>query len=54
MTKNLFKFLIAVITTFIMVSSPLNAQWVWQNPLPQGNDLRGSSYIDANTGTLVG
>ena len=30
------------------------AQWVWQNPLPQGNDLRDASFVDANTGTVVG
>ena len=30
------------------------AGWFWQNPLPQGNDLRGASFIDANTGTVVG
>src|SRR6476646_2256548 len=30
------------------------AQWRWQNPLPQGNNLRGVSLVDANTGTLVG
>jgi len=30
------------------------APWVWQNPLPQGNDLRGASFVDANTGTVVG
>jgi photosystem II stability/assembly factor-like uncharacterized protein len=30
------------------------AQWHWQNPLPQGNTLRGVSLVDANTGTLVG
>jgi photosystem II stability/assembly factor-like uncharacterized protein len=33
---------------------PEPAPWFWQNPLPQGNDLRGASFIDANTGTAVG
>ncbi|MEK6756184.1 MAG: YCF48-related protein, partial [Bacteroidota bacterium] len=28
--------------------------WFWQNPLPQGNNLRGVSFTDANTGTVVG
>src|SRR5881398_501522 len=32
-------------------SSP---QWRWKNPLPQGNNLRGASFVDANTGTVVG
>src|SRR5258705_3755517 len=30
------------------------AQWRWQNPLPQGNNLRGASVVNATTGTLVG
>ncbi len=30
------------------------AQWRWQNPLPQGNNLRGASVVNANTSTLVG
>jgi photosystem II stability/assembly factor-like uncharacterized protein len=30
------------------------SQWHWQNPLPQGNTLRGASFVDANTGTVVG
>ena len=31
-----------------------SAQWRWQNPLPQGNNLRAASLVNANTGTLVG
>ena len=31
-----------------------SAEWHWQNPLPQGNNLRGASLANANTGTLVG
>ena len=30
------------------------AQWVWQNPLPQGNHLFAVSFVDANNGTAVG
>src|SRR6266513_296579 len=30
------------------------AQWRWQNPLPQGNNLRGVSVVNANASTLVG
>jgi len=29
-------------------------QWVWQNPLPQGNILEDFSFIDANNGFAVG
>src|SRR6266480_1465771 len=31
-----------------------SSSWHWQNPLPQGNNLRGASFVDANTGTVVG
>jgi len=29
-------------------------QWVWQNPLPQGNTLQDFSLVDTNTGFAVG
>src|SRR6266567_567591 len=35
-------------------STHARTQWVWQNPLPQGNDLFGLSFTDANNGTAVG
>src|SRR5438874_5907332 len=35
-------------------SGASGSQWHWQNPLPQGNNLRGASFVDANTGTVVG
>src|SRR5436190_18155295 len=31
-----------------------DSQWHWQNPLPRGNNLRGASFVDASTGTVVG
>ena len=38
--------------------APLLAQasddWTWQNPLPTGNDLYAVSFVNANTGTVVG
>jgi len=30
------------------------SSWIWQNPLPQGNELLSVSFTDANTGTAVG
>ena len=30
------------------------AQWVWQNPLPQGNALYAVAFVDTNNGTAVG
>jgi Photosynthesis system II assembly factor YCF48 len=29
-------------------------QWVWQNPLPQGNTLQSVSFTDPNNGTALG
>ena len=39
---------------FLLVTQLCSAQWIWQNPLPQGNSLLGVSFIDANNGTAVG
>ena len=30
------------------------AQWTWQNPTPQGNDLNGITFMDTNNGWAVG
>ena len=37
-----------------LILSPTIAQWVWQNPLPQGNELHTVYFADANTGYAVG
>ena len=31
-----------------------SGQWVWQNPLPQGNTLQDFSFIDTTNGFAVG
>src|SRR5882724_11201549 len=36
------------------ISGSSGTEWHWQNPLPQGNNLRGASFVDANTGSVVG
>ncbi|MEO8446634.1 MAG: YCF48-related protein [bacterium] len=41
-----------LILTFIPQN--LFSQWQWQNPLPQGNILFGSHYINPNTGWACG
>jgi hypothetical protein len=28
--------------------------WIWQNPLPQGNNLHCVKFIDSNTGYASG
>jgi len=39
---------------FFIFITTVNAQWHWQNPLPQGNGFYGVHFSDANTGTAVG
>ncbi|NIW70633.1 hypothetical protein GWN15_17380, partial [candidate division KSB1 bacterium] len=48
----LYVFLVASLC--LMDISVAQTGWFWQNPLPQGNDLRDVSFIDANTGIAVG
>ena len=58
MRKLFFKlyFIISVllILNSILLISNCYCQWVWQNPIPQGNGLRSSSFINDNTGWIVG
>jgi len=39
---------------FISTGPAAERTWFWQNPLPQGNDLRGQSWLDADRGWIVG
>ena len=39
---------------FIIYSISASAQWEWQNPLPQGNDLNGVHFVDTQEGWAVG
>src|SRR5215475_6101508 len=38
----------------IIDASSSSRQWVWQNPLPQGNTLQELSFVDTNNGFAVG
>ena len=38
----------------LIIYSISHAQWFWQNPLPQGNDLHSVHFIDSNIGWMVG
>src|SRR4051794_13841927 len=44
----------AVNATKIEPAGPSSRQWVWQNPLPQGNTLQDFSFADTNNGFAVG
>jgi photosystem II stability/assembly factor-like uncharacterized protein len=39
---------------FLLVTQFCSAQWFWQSPLPQGNDLEGVFSFDHNTAIAVG
>ncbi|MCW8961436.1 MAG: YCF48-related protein, partial [Ignavibacteriaceae bacterium] len=39
---------------FLLIYSVNHAQWLWQNPLPQGNPLGSIYFVDSNTGWTVG
>ena len=41
--------------TFILISTAtMSAQWYWQNPLPQGNNLSSIKFVDKNNGWALG
>ncbi len=49
--------LIVLAVCILMMANAVNAQdstWVWQNPLPQGNTLKGLFVFDANSAIAVG
>ena len=39
---------------FLSVSIQTNAQWFWQNPLPQGNTLGSISLLNENSALVLG
>ena len=48
------KKIVLVFAFLITISFQINAQWFWQNPLPQGNNLNAVEFVDANTAWAVG
>jgi len=48
------KKIVLVFTFLITISVQLNAQWFWQNPLPQGNKLSSVFFVDNTDGWAVG
>ena len=58
MKKIIFKllFIISAILVFnsIFLIRDCQSQWVWQNPLPQGNYLQSVKFINNNTGWTAG
>ncbi len=43
--------LVLWVSTFALCAP---GQWTWQNPLPQGNDLRAVQFLNADTGFIAG
>ena len=48
------KIILTTIIFLIALSDLTNAQWFWQNPLPQGNTLRDVHVFDDNNAIAVG
>ncbi|MFZ4589758.1 MAG: YCF48-related protein, partial [Ignavibacteria bacterium] len=45
---------IIIFVLLINFNNNLNAQWFWQNPLPQGSNLNRVCFFDSNNGITVG
>ena len=39
---------------FLLITQILYSQWTNQNPVPDGNDLWSTFFVDDNTGWIVG
>ncbi len=48
------KHYIFFVFTVILFSSPIKAQWIWQNPVPTGNVLSAIKYINQSKAFIVG
>jgi len=52
MKKPILIFTISI--NFLLITINLFAQWQWQNPLPQGNDINKIHFTDEDHGWVVG
>ncbi len=43
-----------VAVLFIRSGAFSQSEWIWQNPFPQGSDIQGVSFVDADHGYTVG
>jgi photosystem II stability/assembly factor-like uncharacterized protein len=50
----LSRFILQTLFFFLLVTQISFAQWVWYNPIPQGNALYGVHFLDDNVGWAVG
>jgi len=53
MARNFKTFYVTILFAFLCSNLCLS-QWTWQDPSPFGNSLYVSSFVDANTGVVVG
>jgi photosystem II stability/assembly factor-like uncharacterized protein len=55
MSKTITSFILTLIILFLLVRVTHTQQgWNWRNPLPQGNDLTSTKFLNNNTGYAVG
>jgi hypothetical protein len=45
---------VAALLSFLLPFSILYAQWDWQNPVPQGNNLNAVKFLNSSFGWAVG
>ncbi len=53
-TKNILKILLISYISLLSADAVCQQNWYWINPLPQGNKLNSSSFVNAYTGYAVG
>lgn len=53
-TKLYFIAMILLINLNTIIAQNAGLEWVWQNPMPNGNDLRGVQMLDENNIIVVG
>ena len=43
-----------LVIALLLISNVSNSQWFWQNPLPQGNDIRAIHFVkQSNVGYMA-
>ena len=53
-SRNAGKTFLLISFFFLLITQLCFAQWFWQNPLPQGNDLEKVYSFNQNTAIAVG
>ena len=52
--KVIKRYILLAIWTIAFSPLVLNSQWIWQNPLPQGNSILNLNFLNEDIGLVVG